>query len=52
MIESISLNSLALMVFMSTAGDVPVTEARRLVGPKRIVGTFGGSDSLLPGILE
>lgn len=34
------------------AGDVPPAEARRLVGPKRIVGTFGGSDSLLPGILQ
>lgn len=34
------------------AGDVSPEEARRLVGPNRIVGTFGGSDSLLPGILE
>ncbi len=34
------------------AGDVPSTEARRLVGPARIVGTFGGSDTLLPGILD
>ena len=34
------------------AGDVSPTEARRLVGPGRIVGTFGGSDSLLPGILS
>lgn len=33
------------------AGDVSPSEARRLVGPKRIVGTFGGSDSLLPDIL-
>jgi len=33
------------------AGDVSPSEARRLVGPDRIVGTFGGSDSFLPGIL-
>ena len=34
------------------AGDVSVREARRLVGPGRIVGTFAGSDALLPGILD
>ena len=34
------------------AGDVSVREARRLVGPDRIVGTFGGGDALLPGILS
>jgi len=34
------------------AGDVPPAEARRLVGSDRIVGTFGGSDSFLPGILN
>jgi len=34
------------------AGDVTPAEARRLVGLERIVGTFGGSDKLLPGILE
>jgi thiamine-phosphate pyrophosphorylase len=34
------------------ADDVTVAEARRLVGPDRIVGTFGGSDALLPGILQ
>lgn len=34
------------------AGDLIPTQARRLVGPDRIVGTFGGSDALLPGILE
>jgi len=33
------------------AGDVTVSEARRRVGPERIVGTFGGSDSLVPGVL-
>ena len=34
------------------AGDVLPEEARQLVGPGRIVGTFGGSDALLPGVLE
>jgi thiamine-phosphate pyrophosphorylase len=34
------------------AGDVSPSEARRIVGPDRIVGTFGGSDALLPGILS
>ncbi len=34
------------------AGDVPPVEARRLLGKSRIVGTFGGSDTLLPGVLE
>lgn len=34
------------------AGDVPVREARRIVGPGRIVGTFAGSETLLPGILD
>jgi thiamine-phosphate pyrophosphorylase len=34
------------------AGDLSPREARRLVGPTRIVGTFGGSDNLLTGILE
>lgn len=34
------------------AGDVPPEEARRLVGPNRIVGAFGGSGTPLPGILE
>ncbi len=33
------------------SGDVSPSEARRLVGPGRIVGTFGGSTSLIPGIL-
>jgi thiamine-phosphate pyrophosphorylase len=33
------------------AGDATPAEARRLLGPGRIVGTFGGSDALLPGIL-
>lgn len=34
------------------AGDVSPREARRMVGPEGIVGTFGGSESLLPGILS
>ncbi len=33
------------------AGDVSPAEARRMVGPERIVGTFGGAESLLSGIL-
>lgn len=33
-------------------GDVSAEEARRILGPDRIVGAFGGSDSFLPGILE
>ena len=34
------------------AGDLSPTQARRLIGPDRIVGTFGGSEELLAGILE
>jgi len=34
------------------AGDVTPAEARRTVGPERIVGTFGGSEGLVPGILS
>jgi thiamine-phosphate pyrophosphorylase len=33
-------------------GDLTPAQARRLVGPDRMVGTFGGSDALLPGILD
>jgi thiamine-phosphate pyrophosphorylase len=33
------------------AGDLPPAEARRLLGPGKIVGTFGGSEVLVPGIL-
>ncbi len=33
-------------------GDLYPAEARRLLGAERIVGTFGGSDALLPGILS
>lgn len=32
------------------AGDVSPAEARRVVGRDRIVGTFGGSEDLLPGV--
>ena len=34
------------------AGDLTPSAARRLLGPSRIVGTFGGSDALVPGILK
>jgi thiamine-phosphate pyrophosphorylase len=34
------------------AGDATPAEARRIVGPDRIVGTFGGNETLLPGILK
>jgi thiamine-phosphate pyrophosphorylase len=34
------------------AGDVAPAEARRLLGPERIVGTFGGSEEFLPGVLD
>jgi thiamine-phosphate pyrophosphorylase len=32
-------------------GDLTPTEARRLLGPERIIGTFGGGAALVPGIL-
>jgi thiamine-phosphate pyrophosphorylase len=34
------------------AGDVAPSEARRMLGASRIIGTFGGSDTLLPGVLS
>lgn len=34
------------------AGDVSPAEARRLLGPDKIVGTFGGGAALVPGILQ
>jgi thiamine-phosphate pyrophosphorylase len=34
------------------AGDSTPAEARTLLGPARIIGTFGGSESLLPGVLS
>jgi thiamine-phosphate pyrophosphorylase len=33
------------------AGDLKPADALRLLGPHRIVGTFGGSSALVPGIL-
>ena len=34
------------------ADDVTPAEARQIIGPSCILGTFGGSDALLPGILD
>ncbi len=34
------------------AGDATAAEARRLLGTGRIIGTFGGSEKLVPGILK
>jgi thiamine-phosphate pyrophosphorylase len=34
------------------AGDAAPAEARRQLGPGKIVGTFGGSETLVPGILN
>ena len=34
------------------SGDASPAEARRRIGPKRIIGTFGGSTEFLPGVLE
>jgi thiamine-phosphate pyrophosphorylase len=34
------------------AGDISAADARKLLGPARIVGAFGGSDAFLPGILD
>ena len=34
------------------AGDAAPAEARRILGPGRIVGTFGGSEALVPGVLK
>jgi thiamine-phosphate pyrophosphorylase len=34
------------------AGDLSPVQARELLGPHRIVGTFAGSEALLPGVLE
>jgi thiamine-phosphate pyrophosphorylase len=34
------------------AGDVSPAQARQVLGPDRIVGTFGGGEMLVPGILE
>jgi thiamine-phosphate pyrophosphorylase len=34
------------------AGDLPPSEARKRLGKDLIVGTFGGSESLVPGVLN
>jgi thiamine-phosphate pyrophosphorylase len=34
------------------AGDPSPLEARRLLGPERIIGTFGGAEDLVQGILD
>jgi len=34
------------------AGDLSPAEARRILGPSKIVGTFGGSSALVQGILD
>ena len=34
------------------AGDISPSEARRILGPERIVGTFGGSTDFLAGVLD
>jgi thiamine-phosphate pyrophosphorylase len=34
------------------SGDLSPAEARKLLGPSKIVGTFGGSEALVPGILK
>jgi thiamine-phosphate pyrophosphorylase len=34
------------------AGDVSAVEARKLLGPDRIIGAFGGSTAFLPGVLN
>lgn len=33
------------------AGDLSPAEARAVLGPERIVGTYGGTEALVPGIL-
>lgn len=47
LVEAVSFDGVHVDV-----GDVSPSEARRLLGPDRIIGTFGGSESLLPGILN
>lgn len=34
------------------AGDITPSAARQLLGPGRIVGTFGGSSAMVPGVLS
>lgn len=33
-------------------GDLTPVQARRVLGPSRIIGTFGGGEQLVPGILD
>jgi len=33
-------------------GDLPPAEARKLLGPQRIIGTLGGGTEFLPGVLD
>jgi thiamine-phosphate pyrophosphorylase len=34
------------------AGDATPTEARRMLGPRSIIGTFGGSETIVPGVMK
>ena len=34
------------------AGDLPVAKVRQMLGDDRVVGTYGGTEELIPGILE
>jgi len=34
------------------SGDVSPAEARKLLGPDKIIGTFGGGEAFVPGILQ
>jgi len=34
------------------SGDAMPAEARQVLGPERIIGTFGGGEALVPGILQ
>jgi len=33
-------------------GDASPSQARRILGPGRMIGTFGGSEALVPGVLD
>jgi thiamine-phosphate pyrophosphorylase len=46
------LDSVAFDGVHVDAGDSTPAEARLLLGPSRIIGTFGGSESLVPGVLS
>lgn len=34
------------------SGDISPADARKLLGPEAIIGTFGGSEAMIPGILS